>query len=1207
MFSSPASVLLRLLLTSMLCSLTTAQATSTTTTPPPYCPMKCVCMATFLSCSDLGEQSRVLNLTAVAPSDFTRVTFIGRTKIRTIQTRAFSGLRVQRLRLNRLGVRDIEPGAFLGVSDLLEIDVGYNHISGVVDSGTFAVDSALNTLNIRHNDIESIFSNAFASVGGSSLVDLSLENNRLTVLPDRVFVNLTGLENLSLNSNRLTNLTQPLFDNLHNLRRLLLANNRISHVDSTLFNSLSSLEHLSLENNELSFLPASLFNYLTSLQTLTLQGNRLSVVHSDVFFEQQIIDQPISYPRLISTLILDRNRFDNLAQVEISGLNTLRRLTLAGNRLTAIPAGYFAGFSSIDALDLSRNNISSVLSATSFDGLTSMTSLNLSSNNIHSVLPGTFGASLYTLDLSHNELTYIKPGVFGNATNLTNLYLRNDALQSVTRGVFSTITSLENLDLSDNVIEYALSRSFEDLPSLRQVDMSKNNINFIHSGVFVNTSLLSSVAFDENRMSNIPVDIVSNLLELRNFTLAHNSIKKLQALQSQSVEILNLTGNSISDIVDGAFNATPQVRKLYLDHNQLSRIRMLMFYGLGFLDLLDLSDNLISTIDNRSFESLRYLTHLSLRGNQLTSIQPETFFGLTSIRILDLSANRLVSHLTQGLRLSPLHDLILDDNDIVSFDVSYLYDFESALRRLSLRRNRISDFQFVVNEHVPLLLYYLDLGENQITSGIFDSLQHMRFLKTLKLDGNNIDIVPTVGGLNQSLTELDLSNNALTDSSLATVVQLSQLQQLRLSGNFISDLSAADWSLLANNLAVLSLSNNRLTSLRQIDKLWSLSQLNVGNNLIDSIPDATFRTLYDLEAVSLRGNRLTTIGQYTLDGLEQKCIHLDLSSNFIEYIHPKAFNRLKNIKRLNLSNNAIKELAMPPIMDQLSELLLSNNRLTRFPDGLRHLHAITVLSLYNNRIESMPPLDIGNEFGVRLVDLSHNRLRNVDEVRFVGLINSINISGNQLADIGAGVLADTSFIGELNLSDNALGRLPVAVTLAVDHIARLYADRCSLTSLDNWVFAGSQTTRLIELSLSGNRLTELPRVVISSMSDSLQHLDVRGNLLSTLGSEESYGRFLQRLSLAGNPWLCDCQLAWLRQRVVGDFRIDDATCWTPSTTIDQHVVCYNVDDCSVPAAYDDYPNPNADICETTASTGLHMTKQQHCASLKKRNSVLMSA
>jgi len=1177
---SQASIFLRVLLTSTLYGLTTApDTTSTTTTLPPYCPTKCVCMTT-LRCNDLGEQSRVLNLTAVVPSNFSNVTFVGRTKIRTIQTRAFSGLRVQRLRLDRLGVRDIESGAFLGVSDLLEIDVGYNHISGVVNSRTFAVNSALKTLNIRHNDIESVSSNAFSSVGGSSLINLSLANNRLSVLPDPVFATLTGLENLFLSGNRLTNLTQPLFDNLSNLVRLLLANNRISHLDSTLFNSLSSLEQLSLENNELSFLPSSVFNRLISLRTLTLQGNRLSAVHLDVFFVQPT-DQQSSYPRVISTLNLDRNRFDDLAQVQISVLSTLETLTLAANRLTAIPDGYFAGFNSINVLDLSRNNISSVLKASSFARLISLTSLNLSSNNIRSVLPGTFGASLYTLDLSDNELTVIKPGTFENAQNLTNLYLRNCGLKSVNRGVFNITISLENLDLSDNVISNVQPDSFVDLPSLRQVDMSKNNMNFVSSGVFINTSLLSSVAFDENRLTNISVDIMSNLLNLRNFTLAHNNIGSLLALQSQSVDILNLTGNSISYIVDGAFNGTPQIRELYLDQNKLTRIRLLMFSGLKFLSRLDLSDNLISTIDNRSFQHLTYLTYLSLRGNQLTSIEPDTFSGLSSINILDLSANRLVSQITQGLRLSPLQYLILDDNDIVSFDVNYLVDSESALQRLSLRRNRISELQF--DHGLSFFLNFLDLGENQITSEIFGSLQHLTLLKTLKLDGNDIDSVPIVGVLNESLTELDLSNNALTDSSLATIVQLRRLQQLRLDGNFISNLSAADWSMLGDSLSVLSLSNNRLTSLNQIDKLWSLTQLNVDNNLIDSIPDATFQTLYDLDVVSLRGNRLTTIGQYTLDGLEQKCTHLDLSSNFIEYVHPKAFYRLKNIKRLNLSNNSIKELVMPPIMDRLSELLLSNNRLARFPDGLRRFGAITVLSLYNNMIESMPPLDIGNEFGVTLIDLSSNRLRNIDQVRFVGLLNSINISGNQLADIGADVLADTSFIGELNLSDNPLGRLTVAVTRVVDHIARLYADRCSLTSLDNWVFVGSQTTRLVELSLSGNRLDELPSIVVSLVNDSLQHLDVRGNLLSTLGSEESYGRSLRRLSLAGNPWLCDCQLAWLRRRI---FTIDNATCWTPATTIGQHVVCYNVDDCSVPAA-----NQTAyyyDICKTTATSGLHI-------------------
>jgi len=404
-----------------------------------------------------------------------------------------------------------------------------------------------------------------------------------------------------------------------------------------------------------------------------------------------------------------------------------------------------------------------------------------------------------------------------------------------------------------------------------------------------------------------------------------------------------------------------------------------------------------------------------------------------------------------------------------------------------------------------------------------------------------------------------------------------------------------DWSVLANSLSVLSLSNNRLTSLDQIGKLWSLTQLNVDNNLIESIPDAAFQLLYDLENLSLRGNRLTTIGQSTLNGLEQKCTELDLSSNYIGSVHSDSFRRLKNIRRLNLSNNAIRKLVLPPTMDQLNELLLSNNRLSTFPDGLYNLRSIKELILYKNVIESMPTLDIGSEFGVRLVDLSQNRLSNVDQVRFVGSLNVVNIGENELADIGAGVFADATFIRELNLSNNALGKLPVAVTLAVNRIARLYANRCSLTSLDNWAVARSPTTRLIELSLSGNRLTVLPPAVVASVSTSLEHLDVRGNLLSTLNREIYYGRSpprsLQRLSLAGNPWICDCELHWLRY--LGDVMIDNVTCWTPSSTAGELVICFTVDDCVVPAALEqqvpDYPRN--DMCDKIAPTGLRLSKQ----------------
>jgi len=232
---------------------------------------------------------------------------------------------------------------------------------------------------------------------------------------------------------------------------------------------------------------------------------------------------------------------------------------------------------------------------------------------------------------------------------------------------------------------------------------------------------------------------------------------------------------------------------------------------------------------------------------------------------------------------------------------------------------------------------------------------------------------------------------------------------------------------------------------------------------------------------------------------------------------------------------------------------------------------------------------------VTLVDLSYNHLRDINKVRFIGSINVIDLGNNRLRDIGADVLADATFITELILSNNALGKLPVGVTFAVDRIARLRADKCSLTSLDNWVVPRSLTTRLVELSLSSNRLAILPPAVIRSVSSSLERLDVRGNLLSTFDRNSHFGRSSScipsdhscRLLLAGNPWNCGCQLAWLRSLAV---TIDYATCWSPPTTTGQHVLCYDVDNCPVRSAYkNDIHRRNLDVCEIAAPPGLYVS------------------
>jgi len=135
----------------------------------------------WMTCFDFGQQdvlpaacsySLVVRELTVEP---------GSSEIGTLQARALDGLRVQKLVLSGLS-------------------------------------------------IETVNGSAFQSLAGD-LTALSLDNNRLTTLPDAVFRPLTNLVSLQLHNNRLTTVSAHLLDGLANLLVLDLSGNQIGEVD----------------------------------------------------------------------------------------------------------------------------------------------------------------------------------------------------------------------------------------------------------------------------------------------------------------------------------------------------------------------------------------------------------------------------------------------------------------------------------------------------------------------------------------------------------------------------------------------------------------------------------------------------------------------------------------------------------------------------------------------------------------------------------------------------------------------------------------------------------------------------------------------------------------------------------------------------------------------------------------------------------------
>lgn len=140
-----------------------------------------------------------------------------------------------------------------------------------------------------------ILSNIFIS-----LRYLNLQENRINVIHEQAFQDLTRLENLYLNDNLLSDLPKLAFKGLSRLKMLNLGGNQLTNLSKTWFSDQVELEVLYLDRNQLLYIEEGTFENLTSLITLHLNSNNLTTLPFPVF-------QPIYF---LGRLYLFRNPWE---------------------------------------------------------------------------------------------------------------------------------------------------------------------------------------------------------------------------------------------------------------------------------------------------------------------------------------------------------------------------------------------------------------------------------------------------------------------------------------------------------------------------------------------------------------------------------------------------------------------------------------------------------------------------------------------------------------------------------------------------------------------------------------------------------------------------------------------------------------------------------------------------------------------------------
>ncbi|XP_066235591.1 leucine-rich repeat-containing G-protein coupled receptor 6 [Saccopteryx leptura] len=399
------------------------------------------------------------------------------------------------------------------------------------------------------------------------------------------------------------------------------------------------------------------------------------------------------------------------------------------------------------------------------------------------------------------------------------------------------------------------------------------------------------------------------------------------------------------------------------------------------------------------------------------------------------------------------------------------------------------------------LTAYLDLSMNNLTELRPGRFHHLRFLEELRLSGNHLSHIPggAFSGL-YSLKILMLQNNQLGGIPAEALWQLPSLQSLRLDANLISLVPERSFEGLSC-LRHLWLDDNALAEVpvRALNNLPALQAMTLALNRISHIPDYAFQNLSSLVVLHLHNNQIQHLGTHSFEGLHS-LETLDLNHNELREF-PMAIRTLSRLQELGFHNNNIKAipeqafLGNPllqtvhfydnPIqsvgrsafqyLPKLHTLSLNGAMdIQEFPD-LKGTTNLETLTLTRAGIRLLPPRMCQQLPRLRVLELSHNRIKELPSLHRCQKLEEIGLQHNRIWEVRADTFSQLSSLRALDLSWN------VIQSIHPEAFVTLHS--------------------LVKLDLTDNQLTTLPLAGLGG----LMHLKLKGNpALSQTFSKDTF-------------------------------------------------------------------------------------------------------
>uniref|UniRef100_A0A6P7FAI6 Carboxypeptidase N subunit 2-like n=1 Tax=Diabrotica virgifera virgifera TaxID=50390 RepID=A0A6P7FAI6_DIAVI len=227
---------------------------------------------------------------------------------------------IQVIKITKTDARRLVEGTFRSSTTLRELYLPENNIS-IIDDFAFGHLTALTHLFLNNNKLKSF--DAYSITEGINIKYLNLENNLFEEMVDNALYNLKSLTYLNLDGNKFKNISMgKLINNPKPVKSVSMSNNLLTRIKSEFFDSLINIEDLNLAFNKICCI-GDTFLLMEKLKTLILSHNNLA--------ELDEFDIPRKMHSSLQYLAIDHNLITFMDSNVLDSLPSLKKIAIVGN------------------------------------------------------------------------------------------------------------------------------------------------------------------------------------------------------------------------------------------------------------------------------------------------------------------------------------------------------------------------------------------------------------------------------------------------------------------------------------------------------------------------------------------------------------------------------------------------------------------------------------------------------------------------------------------------------------------------------------------------------------------------------------------------------------------------------------------------------------------------------------------------------------